>query len=359
MSAASSDRGSASPPPAAVDCRGVTVAFGATRALDGVDLDVAPGETVALLGPSGAGKTTLLHAIAGFAPIGGGTVHIGGEAVASARRSLPPERRRVGVVFQHYALWPHLTAVATVAYPLRRRGLPADAATRQALALLERMGVAELADRRPAEMSGGQQQRVGVARALARDAAVYLFDEPTAHLDTPLRATLQQEMTERQAAIGAAALYATHDAGEALAVADRVVLLRHGRVAQVGTAREVYERPRDLWAALLTGPASVLDAAVRSLAAGTAVLQVGDRQVRVPGGGVADGGVPLVRPDWLALGGPLPGIVAAVWYRGPHTDYRLDTPVGPVDVRASGPPTAGGGEPVGWALHRVWVVPAG
>jgi ABC-type Fe3+/spermidine/putrescine transport system ATPase subunit len=341
----------------AVACRGLSVRHGDVVALDHLDLAVERGETVAVLGPSGAGKTTLLHAVAGFVPLSAGSVHIDGEEVGSPARVVPPERRRVGVVFQQYALWPHMTAVATVAYPLRRRGLDARDATRTALDLLDRMGVAALADRRPAEMSGGQQQRVGVARALARDAVVYLFDEPTAHLDTPLRATLQQEMAQRQGATGAAAVYATHDAGEALAVADRVVLLRDGRAVQVGTPEEVYARPVDLWAARLTGPASLLGTPVRSTSDGMVRLRVGDREVTVPGGAAATQSErPLVRPDWLSLGGDLPGSVAAAWYRGPHTDYRLDTPVGTIDLRAPGPPRWKPGEACGWDLERVWVV---
>lgn len=338
-----------------VHCRDVAVAYGRVLALDGVDLVVEPGQAVALLGPSGSGKSTLLHVIAGFIAPTRGEVHVAGDAVATPARSVPPERRAVGVVFQHYALWPHMDAVDTVAYPLRRRGVGTRDARRQALALLERMGIPELAHRRPAELSGGQQQRVGLARALAREASVYLFDEPTAHLDTALRATLQEEMTDRRRALGAAALYATHDAGEALGVADQVVLLRDGRIVQVGAPHEVYEQPVDLWAALLTGPASKLDTPARIVGGGQVQLDVAGESATVAGGGAA-GGNPLVRPDWVALGGPLPATVDQVWYRGPHTDYRLDTPVGLVEVRKPGPPTAERGEATGWSLRRVWLV---
>ena len=339
----------------AVHCRDVAVAYGRVRALDGVDLVVDPGEAVALLGPSGAGKSTLLHLVAGFVTPTHGEVDVAGELVATPGRSLPPERREVGVVFQHYALWPHMTALDTVAYPLRRRGVRSRDARAQARVLLERMAIPELAARRPAELSGGQQQRVGLARALAREASVYLFDEPTAHLDTALRATLQEEMTDRRRALGAAAVYATHDAGEALAVADRVVLLRAGRVVQSGTPREVYEEPTDLWAARLTGPASVLEGTPRPAGDRRIALDVGGETVDVPGGGVA-GGTALVRPDWIALGGPLQGKVDHVWYRGPHTDYRLDTPLGFVEVREHGPPQAAAGDVTGWTLQRVWLI---
>lgn len=347
----------------AVTCTGVSVHHHDVRAVAGVDLAVEPGEAVALLGPSGAGKTTLLHAVAGFVAPSAGEVAIAGQRVATAGRSQPPERRRVGVVFQHYALWPHLSALDTVAYPLRRAGLDARTARRRARELLAALDVAELADRRPAQMSGGQQQRVGVARALARDAVVYLFDEPTAHLDTALRGRLQEEMAERRAATGAAALYATHDAGEALAVAHRVVLMRGGAIVQTGTARQVYEEPADRWAAGLTGPASVLDAVCVAASPTEVRLRVGDEVVAIPGGAAASAGATpgaavqaLVRPEWAQLGGFLPGTVRHAWFRGPHTDYRLDVPGGEVDVRHPGPPRAQPGEAAGWSLQRAWLL---
>ena len=179
----------------------------------------------------------------------------------------------MAMVFQNYALWPHLTALDTVAYPMRRRGVRRAQARREALEILARLHVADLADRHPAELSGGEQQRVGLGRALARDASLYLFDEPTAHLDTHVRGVFLEELLTRRRDSGAAALYATHDAEEALGVADRVALLAAGRVVQVGTPEEVYHRPVDLWAARLTGPASVL---------------------------ARPGGTILVRPEWAA-----------------------------------------------------------
>lgn len=347
----------------AVECRNLRVAYGSEQALAGLDLLVEPHEAVAVLGPSGSGKTTLLHTLAGFLHPAAGEVRIAGRTVASAGRGLPPEKRDVAVVFQNYALWPHLTAVETVAYPLRRGGLPPAAARRQALKLLERMGVAQLAGRRPAELSGGQQQRVGVARALARGpGALYLFDEPTAHLDTALRAALQDELAQRRKTTGAAAVYATHDAPEALAVADRVTLLRAGVVVQAGASRVVYEQPVDLWAARLTGPASVLRVSIHRVVRDKLVVVLGTQWLTVRGGpddvfpGTAD---VLVRPEWTGLGGQLAGVVRHVSYRGPHTDYRLGTPGGEVDVREPGPPSAGVGQEVTWSLHRVWVVAEG
>lgn len=331
----------------ALECHVLRLAYGSTDVLHGIDLSVDPGESVALLGPSGSGKTSLLYAVAGFlAPIGG-EIRLGGRTVSTSRAQDPPERRGVAMVFQHYALWPHLTAAETVAYPMRRRGVARSQARAGALALLERLGLAALADRHPSRLSGGEQQRVGVARAIAREPDLFLFDEPTAHLDTALRAALQEELAERRAQTGTAALTATHDVTEALATADRVVLLREGRVIQVGTPREVYEQPSDLWAARLTGPASLLDAAL---------LDVSDVRVEgTPLGGRAVSEV-LVRPDWASLGGDLTGTVLGAWFRGPHTDYRLATPYGEVEIREPGTPRESVGATTGWRLRRAWAL---
>ncbi|MDT4912926.1 MAG: iron(III) transport system ATP-binding protein, partial [Pseudonocardiales bacterium] len=213
----------------ALRCVGLGVRYGDVRALDGAELAVAPGEVVTLLGPSGSGKSTLLHAVAGLLQPSAGEIWLGDRLVATAGRGAPPERRDVGLVFQDFALWPHLDALATVAYPLRRAGTGRREAEAVARRLLQQLDIGSLAGRRPAELSGGQQQRVGLARALARNPRVFLLDEPTAHLDTHLRSAFQASVRDRQAATGAAAVYATHDAGEALALADRVALVVGGR----------------------------------------------------------------------------------------------------------------------------------
>jgi ABC-type Fe3+/spermidine/putrescine transport system ATPase subunit len=254
-------------------------------------------------------------------------IRIAGSTVSGEGRIVPPERRSVGVVFQNHALWPHLTALDTVAYPARRRGAGRAEARAEALAVLGLFGIAHLAGRRPAELSGGEQQRVGLARALARRAALYLFDEPTAHLDTHVRGLFLDQLGSRRREQGAAAVYATHDAEEALALADRVALLRDGRLVQAGTPEEVYERPVDLFAARLTGPASVLD---------------------------ADGGPVLVRPGWARLGGPLGGRLREVRFRGPHSDHLVTTAMGELLIREPGAPALRAGDDVTWSLERSW-----
>jgi ABC-type Fe3+/spermidine/putrescine transport system ATPase subunit len=228
--------------------------------------------------------------------------------------------------------------------------------------MLERLGIAPLAERRPAEMSGGEQQRVGLGRALARRASVYLFDEPTAHLDSDLRERLQAEISEHRRDSGAAAIYATHDTAEALAIADRVLLLRAGRIVQGGTPVAVYERPIDLWAARLTGPASIVRLEIVDVRAGTASIVIDGvaQTVRVASGVEPTSGrsEAIVRPEWARLGGPLSGRVEVIAFRGTHTDYELSTSLGWVGIRAAGPPAAGRGGLVSWTLERAWLLPA-
>ena len=309
---------------------GLTVAYGPVTALDRISLAVQPGEVVALLGPSGSGKSTLLNAVAGFLSLADGCIRLRQRVVADARRAEPPEHRDVAMVFQNYALWPHLNALDTVAYPVRRRGVPPAEARAEARRILSLLHIGQLADRRPGELSGGEQQRVGLARALARQASLYLFDEPTAHLDTHVRGVFLDELVARRSATGAAALYATHDAEEALGLADRVALLNGGRLVQVGSPQEVYDQPADMWAAQLTGPMSV---------------------VEVPGEGRM-----LVRPGWARLGGERPGRIEAVRFAGPHSDYQLSTDLGQVVVRQAGPPREEVGATVTWSLERTWPV---
>ena len=320
---------------AAVGMDGVVISYGEAPAVRGVDLEVAAGETVALLGPSGSGKTTLLYAIAGFLPLSAGAISLEGSLVSTASASTPPEQRPVAMVFQHYGLWPHMDARDTVAYPMRRAGVARGEARTRADELLAQMRIEHLGGRRPAELSGGEQQRVGLARALARRPAVYLLDEPTAHLDTVLKSDLQAELATRVHADGAAAIHATHDVEEALAVADRVVLMRDGEIVQVAAPGIVYAEPTDDWAARLTGLASFIE--------GQPAAQGADGPGRY-----------LVRPDWVRFGGPTTATVSDVRYRGTHTDYRLETPLGTLLLREPGAPRFGVDAHTDCTIERVW-----
>lgn len=342
-----------------VVCRNVSVAYGPTPVVQALDLEVRRGEMVALLGPSGSGKSTLIAALAGFLSIGSGEIVIDGRTVATVGRNEPPERRDVAVVFQAYALWPHLSALETVAYPIRRRGVASKEARRRAGEILDQLGISALAGRRPAELSGGEQQRVGLGRALARGAGLYLFDEPTAHLDTALRERLQAEIAEQRRRSGAAAVYATHDTAEALGLADRVVLLRDGRIIQDGTPSTVYERPSNIWAAQLTGPAATISVRIADVHDGRGTLEVAgvSQLVAIAAAETVTTGdaVAVIRPDWVHFGGDIPAQVHAVAFRGTHTDYMTSTAAGPIGVRVPGPPVWGPGASVGLTLERVWI----
>jgi ABC-type Fe3+/spermidine/putrescine transport system ATPase subunit len=309
----------------ALSCAGLAVGYAGGTVLSGLDLAVAPGTTLALLGTSGSGKTTLLCAVAGLLRPLSGQIRLAGAPVAGPGVHVPPERRRVGMVFQDAALWPHLCARDIVAYPLRRRGLSRADARRRADGLLSGMGLSGLADRRPGALSGGEQQRVVRAQVLA-------------------------EVATQRARTGAAAVHATHDPAEALAIADRVAVLDAGRLAQLDTPDAVYRRPASLTVARLTGPVSVL-----RLSTWDGTPAVGG--VPVPAGRPAGRDL-LVRPDWARLGGDLPGRVTEVRFAGPHTDYRLDTPAGELLVREPGPPRREVGATDGWTLGDAWPLPS-
>ncbi len=234
----------------------VTKRFGDVVAVDAATLTVERGEVVALLGPSGCGKTTLLRTIAGFERPEDGSVELDGRVVDDAVRWVPPERRRVGMVFQDYALFPHLTVAENVGY-----GLPRRARRDRVPELLATVGLAELGERYPHQLSGGQQQRVALARALAPSPDVVLLDEPWSSVDPQLREELRDEVTAILRPLGVTALLVTHDREEAFSLADRIALMRDGRIVQSGTAEALYRRPASRWAAEFVGPANVLDGA--------------------------------------------------------------------------------------------------
>ena len=342
----------------ALRCRGLRVDYGDVPAVRDLDLDVGPGEIVALLGPSGSGKSTMLHAVAGLVQPSGGEIWLAGRRVADANAGEPPERRDVGTVFQNFALWPHLEVLDTVAYPMRRAGRSRPQARADATAILDLLGLGRLAHRRPAELSGGEQQRVGLARALARNAGLYLLDEPTAHLDAHLRAAFLGEVHARQRDSGAAVVYATHDAAEALALADRVALLDGGRLLQVGSPAQVYDEPVSAAAAALTGPVSVLSARVGSAGDALVAVEIGDASATVAGraSGPRTRQV-LLRPEWASVGGPFEGRIDAAWFRGSHIDYEVRSAAGSVLVRETNQPRRAAGQPLSWRIRRLWLLP--
>jgi len=267
---------------AGVEVRNLTVRYGATVAVDDVSLAVEPGELFFLLGPSGCGKTSLLRAIGGLEPAAAGQVLIGGRDVTD----LAAHRRGAPMVFQGYALWPHLTVLQNAAYGPEARGLGRGRSRERAMEALGTVGLEARAGSRPAELSGGQQQRVALARALACDPEVVLFDEPLSNLDAKLRREMREELVRLHRAAGFTAVYVTHDQEEALSMAQRLALMRDGRVVETGEPRALYRRPATRFGAEFLGEVSWLRAKVMSSSGGRATVStaLGPAAVELPAG---------------------------------------------------------------------------
>jgi iron(III) transport system ATP-binding protein len=225
---------------------GVSRHFGPVVAVDNIDLSIAPGEFVTLLGPSGCGKTTTLRMVAGLEQNTTGRISIGERVVSDAARGffIPPDKRRLGMVFQSYAIWPHMTVFDNVAYPLRIRRRPKEETRERVLRTLRLVEMEPYAERPAPALSGGQQQRVAIARALVFEPEVLLLDEPLSNLDTRLRAQMGEEFRSLQRRLGITSLYVTHDQEEAMALSDRVVVMQEGRILQIGAPEDIYQRPR-------------------------------------------------------------------------------------------------------------------
>jgi len=276
-------------------------------ALKSVSLDVAPGKFLVLLGPSGSGKTTLLRCLAGIERIDSGMIAIGSRTVTDGRSHTPPEQRDLSMVFQDYALWPHLTALDNVAFALRRRRLPRAECRARAAQMLDRVGLAEFAKRYPNELSGGQQQRVALARALVADTGLILCDEPLSNLDADLRERMRVEISSLVREAGATTVYITHDQAEAFALADEVGVLEEGVLVQYATPEEIYNQPATPFVARFTGLAGELRVKVSAHGA-NGTLEI------TPVGG-ASGTLPALRPAAgaaEAAGAPDAGAVSDV-----------------------------------------------
>ncbi|MEF8853109.1 MAG: ABC transporter ATP-binding protein [Haloarculaceae archaeon] len=324
--------------------------FAATVALDRVTLDIDEGEFFTLVGPSGCGKTTTLRAIAGLETPTRGTVRFDGREMTG----VPVEDRNVGIVFQNYALFPHMTVAENVAYGLNFADPPeGSTADERVTELLELVDLPDMAERDPGELSGGQQQRVALARALAPEPEVLLLDEPMSALDARLRETLRRQIKHIQSELGVTTVYVTHDQAEALAISDRLAVMNDGRVEQVGTPREVYEAPATEFVASFVGENNLFTGPVRDRADGTVTVAVDGTEFRVAAGdGTPDAGErapsePVtfcVRPGALAVDAPENRFEVAVdtgEYLGETTRYYADWDDRSVVFRTSDPDHVG------------------
>jgi putative spermidine/putrescine transport system ATP-binding protein len=332
----------------------LTKRYGAAAAIDALSISIAEGEFVSLLGPSGCGKSTTLRLIAGFEQADAGQILFDGQDVAH----LAPEKRNIGMVFQSYALFPHMTVAQNLAFGLEMRKESRAAIGERVAKALALVRLEAEAQRFPRALSGGQQQRVALARALVIEPRILLLDEPLANLDAKLRDEMREFIVDLQRRVGITTLYVTHDQAEAMTMSDRIVVMFKGKVAQYGAPRDIYERPKGLEVATFIGQANFLKAEVSShdgrLMARTAL---GTRDLLheadlAPGGETSV----LIRPEALTLADPdatgvVPGVIESAHYSGNFTEYRLRLPDGEmVSIQAPGPARQARGDAVGLRL---------
>ncbi|HEY7518784.1 MAG TPA: ABC transporter ATP-binding protein [Methylomirabilota bacterium] len=321
---------------------GLTKRYGDVGALDSFSLDVAPGELVSLLGPSGCGKTTTLRLVAGFLTPEAGEIWVGERRVSSPGAVVPPERRRMAMIFQSYALWPHLTVVQNVAYGLRfKRGLSRTERDEKVADMLKVVQLTGLEGRYPGELSGGQQQRVAVARALVVEPEILLLDEPLSNLDANLRDEMRFEIRRLHEAFGITTLYVTHDQAEAMVISDRVAVLEQGRLAQVGAPEDLFRRPESRFVAEFIGKTNIIEAT----AAGADTVTRGTWRLRVADKDLTPGRTVLVsvRPHEIRVASAAPGdnvfaaTVARASYLGTAVDYQVAVDGTDVTLRVTAP----------------------
>ena len=314
---------------------GLSKSYGGRSILHGLDLTVEAGESFTLLGPSGCGKTVLMRLLAGFEAPDAGSIRIGDVVVADGGTNIPPDRRGIGMVFQDYAVWPHMSVRDNVAYPLKIGGVPADERDRATRAVIGQVGMAGLETRMPSQLSGGQQQRVALARALVSKPSLLLLDEPLNNLDANLREEMRFEIRELQQKLGITVVYVTHDQEIALAIADRIgVMDETGRLRQVGTPDDVFDRPADAFIYRFLGVANFV-----------AMHRAGEAWCFPDGVGVWEGAPPEMEGDRLTLGcrpfdidlardgAGLPGVVTRASFLGAQMDYLIEA--GGVTFRAA------------------------
>ena len=311
----------------------VTPEGGRLAALDGVDLTVGANEFVTLLGPSGCGKTTLLRAISGFEVLDSGTMRLGGADLTA----LPPFRRPVNTVFQSYALFGHMTVARNVGYALEVAGVPKAAREGQVAEALEKVGLAGLGARRPGQLSGGQRQRVALARAIIAKPRLLLLDEPLSALDRNLRQQMQLELKTLQHNLGIASIFVTHDQEEALTMSDRIVVMRAGKIEQIGTPRDIYRRPRNRFVAEFIGETNLFPVTVDWIEGDLALARTTEGvEMRLPATGRRAGEeiTAILRPADFTLGRTgIPGHVTRAVYLGSDLYIFVQPQAGGPEIR--------------------------
>ena len=308
----------------------LTKSYGGTLALSPTSFRVEEGEFFSLLGPSGCGKTTTLRMIAGFVAPTGGAVVIGGEDLTF----LPPERRGIGIVFQNYAIFPHMNVFDNIAFGLLMRKVPKPEIAKRVMEALDQVGLSGYHARFQRELSGGEQQRVALARVLITEPRILLLDEPLSALDKKLREEMKYWIKELQRNLKITTLYVTHDQGEALTMSDRIAVMNKGSVAQIGTPDDIYERPASRFVTEFIGESNILDVVVQSVDGGLCKVSIGDKVALARsrlGLAVGDVAALVVRPEQVLLGedaaqsaNPLSGVVLDHTYQGSFIRYRVD-----------------------------------
>jgi iron(III) transport system ATP-binding protein len=327
-----------------IEVSGLTVRYNEVVAVDDIGFTIQPGELVTLLGPSGCGKTTTLRAIAGLEDPTSGTIRLGGETVYSSaqHRNVPSEKRGLSMVFQSYAIWPHMTVAENVAYGLQVRKLPRAEVEQNVRRVLDLVQMNNFADRPASKLSGGQQQRIAVARAIAFSPTVLLFDEPLSNLDAKLRTEMRVELRELQRRLDITSVYVTHDQEEALAISDRVIVMNHGRIEQIGSPETIYNRPKSLFVADFVGAANLIAGQVTP---GSAMFEsVGGLRLQAAEPAKGTETMLALRSAYITLqreAGPganvARGTVHRRMFHGDFIQYVVDWPAGQLIVRR--PPT--------------------
>ncbi|WP_072385980.1 ABC transporter ATP-binding protein [Hyphomicrobium sp. CS1BSMeth3] len=318
-----------------IDIAGIDKRFGSFKALSGIELAIEEREFVTFLGPSGCGKTTMLRTLAGFLTPDSGTIHVGGKLLSSPQAVVPPEHRRMGMVFQNYAVWPHMSVFENVAFGLRLLKVEGAEIGERVSRILDAVGLRGLEKRHPGQLSGGQQQRVALARSLVVEPSILLLDEPLSNLDAKLRERMRTELKTLQRRTGITFIYVTHDQAEAMALSDRIVVFNQGTVQQVGAPRDVYERPANIFVADFMGLVNKVPGKLVERRGTSARVRIGEQTIEActsdgidPNGAI----VVAIRPEAIRLGEAAPvagnnvlaGKLVESTFLGNIVDHQVD-----------------------------------